>query len=364
MQVAAAQLEAHLQRGLRSLYTVQGDDALLVREACDAIRHAARTQGYTERTVHTVAGAHFDWSEVLAAGGSMSLFADRQILEIRIPTGKPGKEGAVAMQEIAESAQGNDSTLTLVILPRADRQMRATAWFAALDAAGAMVQVDTIERAGLPQWIAQRMHRQSQRVQAGQAGERTLSFFADRVEGNLLAAHQEIEKLALLYPPGELTFEQVEMAVSNVARYDAFKLAEAMIAGQSQRVQRMLDGLQAEGEAAVRVHFALAEEIRALKQVKDALVAGRPLPVALREHRVWGLRERLYERALARLSPVALEGHLYAAHQVDGIVKGLLVKGWPMDAWQALHRLAQQVARDCANPPQATLARAHAKMTA
>ncbi len=364
MQVAAAQLEAHLQRGLRSLYAVHGDDALLVQEACDAIRRAARAEGHAERTVHTVSGAHFDWSEVLAAGGSMSLFADKQILEVRIPTGKPGKDGAQALQELAESAQGNDSTLTLVILPRADKVMRATAWFAALEASGAMVQVDTIERAALPPWIAQRMQRQGQRVQPGEAGERTLSFFADRVEGNLLAAHQEVEKLALLYPPGELTYEQVEMAVSNVARYDAFKLGEAMLAGQSQRVQRMLDGLQAEGEAAVRVHFAIAEEIRSLKHVHDALAAGRPLPLALRENRVWGLRERLYERALARLSGVALENHLYAAHQVDGIVKGLQVRGWPADAWQALHRLAQQVARDCANPPQQGITRSRAKIGA
>ena len=349
---------------MRSLYTVHGDDALLVQEACDAIRRAARAQGHTERTVHTVSGAHFDWSEVLAAGGSMSLFADKQILEVRIPTGKPGKDGAQALQELAESAQGNDTTLTLVMLPRADKLMRATAWFAALEAAGAMVQVDAIERAALPQWIAQRMQRQGQRVQPGEAGERTLSFFADRVEGNLLAAHQEVEKLALLYPPGELSFEQVEMAVSNVARYDAFKLGEAMLAGQSQRVQRMLDGLQAEGEAAVRVHFAIAEEIRSLKHVHDALAAGRPLPLALRENRVWGLRERLYERALARLSGVALENHLYAAHQVDGIVKGLSARGWPADAWQALHRLAQQVARDCAHPPQQGISRSRAKIGA
>jgi len=362
MHVAAAQLEAHLQRGLRSLYTVHGDDALLVQEACDAIRRAARAQGHSERTVYTVSGAHFDWSEVLAAGSSLSLFADRQILEVRIPGGKPGKEGAQALQALAESAPGNDCTLTLVLLPRADKTMRATAWFAALEASGALVQVDTIERAALPQWIAQRMQRQGQRVQPGEAGERTLSFFADRVEGNLLAAHQEVEKLALLYPPGELDFGQVERAVSNVARYDAFKLGEAMLAGQSQRVQRMLDGLQAEGETAVRVHFAIAEEIRSLRHVHEALAAGRPLPLALRENRIWGLRERLYERALPRLSGVALDNHLYAAHQVDGIVKGLPVRGWPAEPWQALHRLAQQLARDCANPPQPGLAHPRAKI--
>src|SRR4051812_20827337 len=232
MQLAAAQLSQHLGKGLRSLYTLHGEEPLLVQEAADAIRAAARTQGYAERTVHTVAGAHFDWSEVLAAGGSLSLFADKQIVEIRIPSGKPGKEGGAALAQLAESAKGNDSTLTLVVLPRLDRQTKTGAWFAALDSCGVTIQLDPIERAALPQWIAQRLARQDQRVAAGEEGQRTLQFFADRVEGNLRAAHQEIQKLGLLYPPGELGFDQVERAVLNVARYDVFKLSEAVLAGQ------------------------------------------------------------------------------------------------------------------------------------
>ncbi|MFM2209131.1 MAG: hypothetical protein RIQ96_774 [Pseudomonadota bacterium] len=347
MQLAAQQIGAHLQRGLRSLYTLHGDEPLLQQEAADAIRAAARAQGYTERTVHTVAGAHFDWGAVLAAGGSMSLFAERQIVEVRIPSGKPGKEGSVALQQIAQSAQDNDSTLTLVLLPRLDKPTRSGAWFNALDQFGVTVQIDTIERAALPQWIAQRLAQQSQRVKSGAEGERSLQFFADRVEGNLLAAHQEIQKLALLYPAGELAFEQIESAVLDVARYDAFKLSEAALAGQIERVQRMLDGLQAEGEPAVRVHFALAEEIRLIKRIKDAVAEGRPLPVALREQRVWGVRERLLERVLPRLSATALDNLLYAAHRVDGIVKGLRAEGWPSDAWQALHRLATELCREC-----------------
>jgi len=348
MQLAAAQLQAHLQKGLKSLYTLHGDEPLLVQEAADAIRAVARTQGYTERTVHTVAGAHFDWSEVLAAGGSLSLFAERQIVEIRIPSGKPGKEGSPALQQLAESAQGNDSTLTLVLLPRLDKMTRNGAWFSALDSYGVTLQLDPVERSALPQWIAQRLSQQGQRVVAGEEGQRTLQFFADRVEGNLLAAHQEIQKLALLYPAGELGFEQVESAVLNVARYDVFKLSEAVLAGQLARVQRMLDGLQAEGEAEVLVHYTLAEDIRALKRVKDAMGAGRPLPIALREQRVWGLKERLFERVLPRLSATALDNLLHAAHVVDGIVKGLKAPGWPTDGWQALHRLAADLCRECA----------------
>jgi DNA polymerase-3 subunit delta len=360
MQVALAQLSQHLQRGLSPLYVLHGDEPLLQQEAADAIRATARAQGYTERSSYTVAGAHFDWSAVLAAGSSLSLFADKQIVEIRIPSGKPGKDGSVALQQVAQSARGNDSTLMLVMLPRLDKATRTGAWFAALESHGTSIQIDPIDRRALPQWIAQRLAMQGQRVVAGEEGQRTLQFFADRVEGNLLAAHQEIQKLALLHPvkegdtsvTGELTLEQVEAAVLNVARYDVFKLSEAVLAGQIARVQRMLDGLQAEGEAAVLVHWALAEDIRALKRIKDAMNAGRPLPMALRENRVWGAKERLYERILPRLSDTSANRLLQSAHRVDGIVKGLKMPDWPTDPWQALQRLALQLGRVCAGVPQ------------
>jgi len=348
MQLALPQLQAHLQKGLRSLYTLHGDEALLVQEAADAIRAAARQQGYTERSVHVVSGAHFDWSEVLAAGGSMSLFAERQILEIRVPTGKPGKEGGPMIQQLAQRADGNDSTLTLFILPRLDNATKKGAWFGTLEQFGVSLQIDSLERAQLPQWIAQRLKLQNQSVASGQDGQNCLQFFADRVEGNLLAAHQEIQKLSLLYPAGELTHAQVESAVMNVARYDVFKLSEAVLAGQVARVQRMLDGLQAEGEAAVLVHYTLAEDIRALKRVKDAMAEGRPLPMALREQRIWGVREKLFERVLPKLSTARLAQLLKNAHQVDGIVKGLKVADWPTDPWQALQRLALRVSSACA----------------
>ena len=348
MQLALPQLQAHLQKGLRSLYTLHGDEALLVQEAADAIRAAARQQGYTERSVHVVSGAHFDWSEVLAAGGSMSLFAERQILEIRVPTGKPGKEGSPMIQQLAQSAEGNDSTLTLFILPRLDGPTKKGAWFGALEQFGVSLQIDSLDRAQLPQWIAQRLKLQNQSVASGQDGQNCLQFFADRVEGNLLAAHQEIQKLSLLYPASELTHAQVESAVMNVARYDVFKLSEAVLAGQVARVQRMRDGLQAEGEAAVLVHYTLSEDIRALKRVKDAMAEGRPLPMALRDQRIWGAREKLFERVLPKLSTARLAQLLKNAHQVDGIVKGLKVADWPADPWQALQRLALRVSSACA----------------
>jgi DNA polymerase III subunit delta len=350
MQLRLDQLPQHLRQGLRGLYALHGDEPLLAQEAADAIRAAARAAGHSERSVYTVAGAHFDWSELLAGAQALSLFAAKRIVEIRIPGGKPGKDGSEALQRYAEAVQGGlgDDVVTIVTLPRLDKATQSSAWFSALDGAGVSLRIDPIERRMLPQWIAQRLSAQGQRVQAGEAGQRTLAFFADRVEGNLLAAHQEVQKLGLLYPEGELSFEQVEAAVLNVARYDVFKLAEAVLAGQVGRVLRMLDGLEAEGEAAVLVHWTLAEDIRALKRVKDAVAAGRPLPMALRENRIWGVKEKLYERALPRLTDMVLDVLLHAAQVCDGLVKGLPHRDWPAEPWQALRRLALMLAEPCA----------------
>jgi DNA polymerase-3 subunit delta len=341
MQIRPEQLDAHLQRGLRGLYTVHGDEPLLAQEAADAIRAAARAAGFTERQVFAVAGAHFDWSAVLGAAQAMSLFADRRLIEIRIPGGKPGKDGSEALQQYADAlAQIGDDVLTLVQLPRLDGQQLRSAWFSALDRAGVTVRVDPVDRRALPAWIAQRLAAQGQRVADGDAGRQTLAFFADRVEGNLLAAHQEIQKLALLHPPGALGFDQVESAVLNVARYDVFKLGEAVLAGQVARALRMLDGLRAEGEAPVLVHWTLASDIQALKRVRDALDAGRPLPLALQAARVWGARQRLIERLAPQLDSAALSPLLDAASVCDGLVKGLRHPAWPTGPWEGLRRLA------------------------
>jgi DNA polymerase-3 subunit delta len=349
MQLRADQLEAHLARGLRAVYTLQGDEPLLAQEAGDLIRAAARAAGYTERKVFTVSGAHFDWSGLLGAAQAMSLFAERQLIEIRIPTGKPGKDGSEALQRYCQHLA--DDVLTLVHLPRLDRQQQQSAWASALDAAGATLRFEPVERRALPQWIAQRLAAQGQRVADGEIGAQTLAFFADRVEGNLLAAHQELQKLALLYPAGTLSFEQVESAVLNVARYDVFKLGEAVLAGQTARVLRMLDGLRAEGEAAVLVHWSLAEDIRALKRVKDALGQGKPLPMAFNEQRVWGVKQRLYERVLPLLAEHQLAHLLEAASVCDGVIKGLKHPQWPLEPWDALRRLALLLVQAVASPP-------------
>jgi DNA polymerase-3 subunit delta len=166
MQLRAEQLAAHLQKGVGPLYTVWGDEALLAQEAGDAIRAAARASGCTERQVHVVAGNHFDWSGLLGASQALSLFADRQLIEIRIPSGKPGKDGSEAIQRYCETAASKlaGDIVTLVQLPKLDRTQQSSAWFAALDASGVTVRVDPVERKALPQWIAQRLAAQGQRV--------------------------------------------------------------------------------------------------------------------------------------------------------------------------------------------------------
>jgi len=177
MQLSGQRLTEHLPQELRSLYTLHGDEALLLQEAADAIRATARHNGFSERHVFTVAGAHFDWSEVESAASAMSLFADKQLIDIRIPSGKPGKEGSEALQRIAAACVGNDGVLVLLSLPRLDKTAKSSGWFTALDAHGISVQIEPVERAALPAWIAQRLALQQQRVRAGEEGQRSLQFF-------------------------------------------------------------------------------------------------------------------------------------------------------------------------------------------
>jgi DNA polymerase-3 subunit delta len=343
MQLKPEQLSGHLAPGaLRPVYTVHGDEPLLVQEAADAVRQAARASGCEEREVFNVSGAHFDWSSVIGAAQEMSLFSSGKLVEIRVPSGKPGKEGADALVRYAR--QVPQGVVTLVLLPRLDNTALKSAWYSALEQAGVSVRIEPVSRAALPAWIARRLAQQGQRVRDGAEGERTLGFFADRVEGNLLAAHQEIQKLALLHPPGELGEEEIEAAVLDVARYDIRQLCGAVLDGQVGRALRMLDGLRAEGETAVGVHWQLANDLRDLAHVRQAVDAGQPLPLALSQARIFGAgRAALVERAVSRFGGAALARLLVAAAACDGVVKGLRRDDWPADPWQALRRLVLMV---------------------
>jgi DNA polymerase-3 subunit delta len=327
------QLEAHLSRELRPLYAIHGDEPLLALEAADAIRARARASGFSERVV-LAAERGFHWGELAASGANRSLFGDRKLIELRLATGKPGADGAAAIEAFCGNLPPD--ALTVVTLPRLDKAGQASSWFRALERRGIVVNVYPVERSRLPEWIAARLARHKQRASA-----ETLQFLADCVEGNLLAAHQEIQKLGLLLPAGELEFEAVRAAVMNVARYDALKLTEAMLSGERARLARMLEGLRGEGEAPPRVLWILAEEIRAIARVQNGIAAGRPLADVLREARVWGdARQTLVGRAARKLPRAALLAALEHAAKVDRVVKGI-VKG---DAWDELLQLGLRFA--------------------
>ena len=344
MQVRLDALAVHLGKRLAPLYVVHGDEHLLAIEAADHIRAAARKAGFGERDVLQV-DRHFHWSRLVESGQSLSLFGDRKLIELRIPGGKPGKDGSVALQAYAKtlSSAGQAAaadTVTLVTLPRLEREQKNSAWFGALDAVGITIEAALVDRAKLPVWIADRLAAQSQ-----SADPEALAFLVDRVEGNLLAAHQEVLKLALLYPTGKLGFDDVRAAVLDVARYDVFKLGEAMLAGDAARVVRMVDGLRGEGESPVLVHWAVTEEVRALYRAKLGTANGQPLSTLLRQLRVWGGRERLFEAAMHRLSLPVLRAALARCGEIDRIVKGLRNLGAPLgDAWTELSRLGVLVA--------------------
>lgn len=327
MRLKAEQLTAHLQRELAPMYVVFGDEPLLALEAADAIRAAARSKGYAERDLFTVETG-FNWQNLLACGSNLSLFAEQRILEIRIPTGKPGAEGGKALEQ--RCANLPPDTMILVTLPKLDKTQQGSKWFKALEAAGMVVQVFPIERSRLPDWIAARLAAQNQRSE-----RLALQFLADRVEGNLLAAHQEIRKLGLLHPAGALTFDQVKEAVLDVSRYDVFDLAEAMLAGDSVRFARILDGLRGEGVAQVLVLWALAQEVRTLTKIALAQRRGIPVSQAMREARVWEARQSLMERALKRIGGKRLIAALKRAALIDRMIKGL-ERG---DAWDDLLQL-------------------------
>ena len=336
MQLRPEALEPHLAKGLAPLYVITSDEHLLALEAADKIRRAARAAGHTERDVLSVERT-FKWGELLAANQALSLFGDKKLIELRIPGGKPGKDGSAALQAYAKDLSPDN--ITIITLPKLDWQTAKAAWVASLQQAAVYIEIPGIERAQLPGWIGQRLAAQ------GQSADRTaLDFIADRVEGNLLAAHQEIQKLGLLHEPGKLSFEQVQDAVLNVARYDVFKLSEAMLAGDPARLVRMLEGLKGEGEALPLVLWAVSEEIRTLLKLKAGMAQGRPLGALMKEYRIWGPRERMMEPALRRVSLPTLTSALQQAAQVDKMVKGLRAKQFAGDAWDAMLQLALRVA--------------------
>jgi DNA polymerase-3 subunit delta len=333
MFLAQTQLATHLKQGLQALYVLVGDEPLAQRECLDTIRATALAQGFDERTSLAVE-RNFNWQQIHSYGQSISLFSSRRLLEINIPNGKPGVEGGKALQAIASQAMPD--TTVIVILPALERESKNSTWFSALEKKAVAIALDEVDANHLPKWIAQRLAQQGQHTSAA-----TLDFLAHQVEGNLLAANQEVQKLGLLYPQGELSDATVREAVLNVSRYDAFQLGEAVLAGDTARTVRILQGLQDEGEQAVAVMNPLMWTLRPLVRIKQAEMRGENVVNAMTSARIYGDKQSLVKRALARLSLRQLEAALQKLADIDKTAKGVLLG----DGWLEISRLCFGLAK-------------------
>ena len=331
MRIRPEQLEQHIARGLAPIYLVSGDEPLQVNEACDAIRAAARRAGHENREVME-AGPGFDWSALAAEANSFSLFAEKKIIDLRIPNGKPGRDGGKALAEYCERPP--EDTVLLLTLPKLDRQQQGGKWFKTIEQLGVILQVWPIEVQRLPQWIEQRL-----RSAGLQAEREAVDMLAERVEGNLLAAHQEIEKLLLLHGTGHLNAQQLADAVGDSARYDVFELVDSALRGETRRCLHILDGLRGEGVAPQVVLWALHREIAQMTEMSAATAKGLSLDHAMSRARIWEKRKPLVRKALQRLQTPAWLSLLGLCQQADAASKGADTR----DPWLVLEQVSTQI---------------------
>jgi DNA polymerase-3 subunit delta len=340
MKIRPDQLDRHLQQSLAPIYLVGGDEPLQAQEACDAIRLSARQQGFTEREVRHVERG-FAWQEVMQVADSMSLFGDRKILEIRMPGGKPGDEGARILREYA--AQPADDTLLMVSCGKLDSATLRTKWAQALEQAGVLIQVWPVEAGQLFDWIQARMRQQDM-----QASREAVSILVERVEGNLLAAAQEIDKLFLLHGPGRVDAEAVAEAVSDSARYSIYTLVDTALSGKADKTFKILNGLRGEGVEPVLVLWALGREIRSLSAMAAEVRRGAAIESVLGRQRVWERRKPLVREALKRHKLGRWYALLQHCARIDRIIKGVEV-GKP---WDELLQLGLSMAGMAVLEPQ------------
>ena len=328
MRLRAEQVESRLSKNLAPVYLIHGDEALLVLEAADAVRAAARKRGHAEREVLFVERG-FDWGAFTQSAASQSLFGERKIVELRFASGKPAAAATQAIEAYCRNP--NPEVVVLITMPRLEGSgWWKAGWYAAIDSAGAIVEAQPVARAQLPQWIAQRLARQRQRASA-----ESLELMADRVEGNLLAAQQEILKLALLAPEGELSSAQISGAVSSVARYDFETLADALYAGNFAHYARALDGLRGEGESAAGLAWRLGEELAALLRIRLQMAGGRPLEKLFAENGIWRGAQPRCEKALRRLEADRLRSAVLHVARIERASKGV-GSGEPWDEFVTL----------------------------
>jgi DNA polymerase III subunit delta len=344
MKLKPEHIPAHLQRNLAPVYLVSGDEPLQVAEACDAIRARARESGCSERLLFNVESG-FDWNALLQARDSLSLFAERRLVELRLPTGKPGEAGAKALVEYAGRPSADD--VLLIVAAKIDKDAQRSKWFTSLERAGVVVQVWPLSVAQLPAWIERRM-----RARGLQPSAEAVAMLAERVEGNLLACAQEIEKLALLHGTGTVDGAAVTAAVSDSSRYSVYDLADRALAGEGAAVTRVLRGLQGEGEEPVMVLWALSREIRTLAIMAEELQHGTTLEQLFNRHRIWENRKRAVGAALRRCPPQTLHRLLRQAGRADRVIKGVATG----NVWDELLQLALGLAGIAVVRPGAALA--------
>lgn len=328
MRLYPEKLASHLQQQLLPVYLVSGDEPLLVQECCDLIRHKAREQGCGERELLDGGVSSFNWQELLHSAASMSLFADRRLIELRLPSGKPGADGSSALCEYLDIASGDD--VLLMVSGKIDRQSTNSKWYKALDKAGATIQIWPVDAKNLPRWLQQRVRSAGMSIDSD-----ALQLLCDRVEGNLLAAVQEVEKLKLLATDSRITARTITDAVTDNARYNVFEMADHALNGNAAACLRMLHGLRAEGSEPAAVLWILAREIQTLYEVQLDCDRGQSAQQALNARHVWQSRLPCMQSALSRHDSHSLSLLIERAVQVDGSIKGF-AGGKP---WDNLERL-------------------------
>tara|TARA_B110000914_G_C15483888_1_gene457062 strand:+ start:201 stop:1211 length:1011 start_codon:yes stop_codon:yes gene_type:complete len=334
MRLYPEKLADHLQQKLLPVYLVSGDEPLLLQECCDQIRQKARAENCNEREIIEGGVSNFNWQDILHSASNMSLFADRKLIELRLPSGKPGAEGSKALCEYLDIASGDD--VLLIVSGKIDKQSTNSKWYKALDKAGVTVQVWPVDAKNLPRWLQQRVRNAGMSID-----DDALRLLCERLEGNLLAAVQEVEKLKLLAADSKITMQTVTEAVSDNARYNLFDMADNALKGNTSVSLRMLYGLRAEGTEPPVVLWALVREIRTLYEAQLDCDSGQSTQQALSSRRVWQNRMPLMQAALTRHNTHSLSLLLEQAARADGSIKGF-ADGKP---WDNLSRLVITLCR-------------------
>lgn len=332
MKLSGDNLAANLSRQLAPVYLISGDEPLLVNEAADAVRSKARAQGFTERELHTVERG-FDWDELLSQSRALSLFAERKIIEIRMTNPTPGEAGADAIIELV--SQPSPDVLVLVITGKMDGRVQGSRWVGAIEKHGVVVQIWPLELARLPAWIRERLAKQNLKADAEAA-----AMLAERVEGNLLAAHQEVEKLALLLPPGPVSADTIIDAVADSARFDVLQLGDAAMRGQTARALRVLEGLRGEDVEPPIVLWALNKDLQWIARCQHLMRRGQSADSAMNALYVWRNRQPAMKHALSRLRPAAVRELLLSLERADRMIKGVIRS----DPWLELERVVAGLA--------------------